>query len=231
MSEVRPAAVRGERVSCARDAHNAVELRAQDQVELRAQDQVELRARDQVELHAQDQVELHSDSAGVGDATGIGDVGELYVRLAKRLEQIVRVDVRAPDAVIEDACQFAWSRLVHHRDRVHRDTSLAWLAKTAVHEAFKLIRRDGRELSLEAALETAGDSTVRLGAPAPEELILARERLAQIGLLPERQQRLLWLHGLGLTYAEMAHRTGCTQRTVERQLLRAKRAVRGLEAE
>ncbi len=172
-----------------------------------------------------DRVELHSHSAGVGD------VGELYGKLSKRLEQIVRLDVRAPDAVIEDACQFAWTRLVHHRNRVHRETSLAWLAKTAVHEAFKLVRRDGREPSLEAALEISGDAAVPLGAPAPDELVLARERLAQISLLPERQQRLLWLHGLGLTYAEMAHRTGCTQRTVERQLLRAKRTVRGLEAE
>jgi RNA polymerase sigma factor (sigma-70 family) len=164
-------------------------------------------------------------------APGVGDVGELYGELSKRLEQIVRFDVRAPDTVIEDACQFAWSRLVHHRARVHRETSLAWLVRTAVHEAVKLIRRDGRELSLEAALETSGDAMLGLRAPAPEEVVVARERLAQIGVLPERQQRLLWLHGLGLTYAEMAHRTGCTPRTVERQLLRAKRTVRALEAE
>ncbi len=170
-------------------------------------------------------------AAGDVGGAGVGDVGELYGELSKRLEQIVRLDVRAPDAVIEDACQFAWSRLVHHRDRVHRETSLSWLVKTAVHEAFKLIRRDGREASLEAALEISGDAAVRLDAPAPDELVFARERLAQIDVLPERQQRLLWLHGLGLTYAEMAHRTGCTQRTVERQLLRAKSTMRGLEAE
>jgi RNA polymerase sigma factor (sigma-70 family) len=170
-------------------------------------------------------VDLRAHSAGVGD------VGELYGELSKRLEQIVRVDVRAPDAVIEDACQFAWSRLVHHRDRVYRETSLAWLVKTAVHEAVKLIRRDGRELSLEAALEASGDANLPLRAPAPDELVVARERLAQLGALPERQQRLLWLHGLGLTYAEMAQRTGCTRRTVERQLLRAKRTMRVFEAE
>ena len=61
-----------------------------------------------------------------------GDVGELYRALAKQLEQIVRVDVRAPDPVIEDACQFAWSRLVHHSDRVRRDAALTWLAKQPV---------------------------------------------------------------------------------------------------
>src|SRR5919108_2418020 len=88
-------------------------------------------------------------------APGVGDVGELYGQLATRLEHIVRLDVRAPDVVIEDACQFAWSRLLHHRHRVHRETVLSWLARTAVHEALKLLRRDRREFSLEAAVEQA----------------------------------------------------------------------------
>jgi RNA polymerase sigma factor (sigma-70 family) len=163
--------------------------------------------------------------------TGMGDVGELYGRLSKRLEQIVRLDVRAPEVVIEDACQFAWYRLVHHRDRVHPHTTFAWLTQTAVHEAFKLVRRDNRELSLEAAVESSGDAAPLLRAAEPDELVAARDRLAQIELLPERQQRLLWLHGLGFKYSEMAAQTGCTPRTVERQLLRAKHKVRGLEAQ
>ena len=50
------------------------------------------------------------------------DIGELYALMARRLERIVRFDVQAPDAVIEDACQFAWSRLLHHRQRVRRET-------------------------------------------------------------------------------------------------------------
>src|SRR5437763_2071052 len=75
---------------------------------------------------------------------GTGDVGELYSALSGRLEQIVRGGVCGSDAVIEDACQFAWSRLVHHGDRVRHDTALGWLAKTAVREAFKLTRRQAR---------------------------------------------------------------------------------------
>ena len=162
---------------------------------------------------------------------GVGDVAELYGRLSGRLEQIVRVDVRAQDVVIEDACQFAWSRLVHHRDHVQRDATLSWLARTAVHEAFKQVRRDNRELSLDAAIESGGDAVVRLPAPAPDELVAARQRLAQVELLPERQRRLLWMQGVGLSYSEISARTGCTERTVERQLLRARRKVRGLEVE
>ncbi len=161
----------------------------------------------------------------------IDDVGDLYGNLSDRLEQIVRLDVRAQDVVIEDACQFAWSRLVHHRGRVQRDSTLSWLARTAVHEAVKQIRRDNRELSLDAAIETSGDGAVRLCAPAPDDLIAARERLAQVELLPERQQRLLWMQGVGLSYREISARTGATQRTVERQLIRARRKVRRFELE
>jgi RNA polymerase sigma factor (sigma-70 family) len=156
------------------------------------------------------------------------EIDELYRALSGRLEQIVRSDVRAPDPVIEDACQFAWSRLLHHAGQVRRDSALSWLAKTAVREAFKLIRRERRELSLEAAIELAGELAPRVGAAGPEELAVTRERLGCI--MPERQQRLLWLHALGLSYAEMALQTGCTRRTVERQLLRAKHTVRAIAA-
>ena len=167
---------------------------------------------------------------GVADPPGAGDVGELYCALSNRLERIVRLDVRASDPVIEDACQFAWSRLVYHRDRVSRDKALAWLARTAVHEAFRLIRRERRECSLDAALEQLGEADVDPTTAGPQELLEQRERLGAIRRLPERQQRLLWLNGLGLSYAEMAAYTGCTTRTVERQLLRAKQRMRHVAA-
>ena len=165
-----------------------------------------------------------------------GDVGELYRALAKQLEQIVRVDVRAPDPVIEDACQFAWSRLVHHSDRVRRDAALTWLAKTAIHEAFKLIRRDRREVSLDAFTKGAHEPTLAHWPPKPSlldppaEALDHRERLAEVHELPARQQRLLWLQALGLSHVEIARHEGYTRRTVERQLLRARHALqRGAE--
>lgn len=158
-------------------------------------------------------------------AVGLVDVGELYGLLASRLEQIVRLDVRAPDVVVEDACQFAWSRLIHHRQRVRTDTVMSWLARTAVHEALKLLRRDGREISLDGAPEQV-ISAVPCALPAPDVMAENHERLAELGRLPERQQRVLWLHTLGLSYTEIAVHEGCTIRTVERQLLRARRWIR-----
>jgi RNA polymerase sigma factor (sigma-70 family) len=167
-------------------------------------------------------INTYSSCAG----TGVDDVGELYGLLATRLEQLVRLDVRAPDVVIEDACQFAWGRLLHHCHRVHRDTLMSWLLRTAGREAFKLSRRDRRELSLEVTTEEAMPRT----QASPAQLIECRERLAELGRLPERQQRAIWLHALGLNYAEIAMHESCTTRTVERQLLRARQAIRQPEA-
>lgn len=161
------------------------------------------------------------DSVALTDRFGVDDVGELYGRLAARLERIVRSDVRASDAVIEDACQFAWSRLLNHCERVHREAALSWLATTAVREAVRSVRREGRALSLEAMFDDAGDPATSV-VPGPDEIVERRERLEELRALPVRQQRLLWLQGFGLSYAEMASHEASTTRTVERQLLRAK---------
>jgi RNA polymerase sigma factor (sigma-70 family) len=157
------------------------------------------------------------------------DVGELYRSLSARLEWIVRRDVRAPEAVIEDACQLAWSGLVRHCDRVRRDAALSWLARTAEREAFRLARRECRELSLDATLEHAGDAELAGPEPSLAELAEQHARLEAISGLPGRQQRLVWLQGLGFSYDEMAAQTGDSNRTVERQLLRAKQRLRGIE--
>src|SRR5579875_838097 len=140
-------------------------------------------------------------------------VGELYRHLATSVE-----------------------RLVHHRGRVRREGAQAWLVKTAANQARKLIARGRRELSLEAMIDG------RLPAPAdrrepdalelwerrpgPAELCEQRELLDGLRGLPPRDQQLLWLYGLGFSYAEIALRSRCTQRTVERQLQRARAMLR-----
>jgi RNA polymerase sigma factor (sigma-70 family) len=171
---------------------------------------------------------LQAGTMHTGDATTAPslDVGDLYRALSKRLERIVRVDVRAPDPVIEDACQFAWSRLVHHRTRVRQETALGWLVTTAVHEAFKLAHRAGRDVSLEEAIEQGVDFVCSVPARAPDLVVEQRERLALLRSLSPRQQRVLWLYGLGLSYEEIARHEQCTSRTVERQLQQARDSLR-----
>jgi RNA polymerase sigma factor (sigma-70 family) len=159
------------------------------------------------------------------------DLTELYRSLSKPLEELVRIDVRrAPDPVVEDACQFAWDRLIRHRARVRRESALPWLVRTAVHEAFKLLGRERRFLSLDESFELRGEAAVVGESQAPDALLERCERLKAVGELPERQQRLVWLHALGLNYVEIAMYSGCTTRTVERQLLRARRTLRATAA-
>jgi RNA polymerase sigma factor (sigma-70 family) len=167
--------------------------------------------------------------AGVRVESECADPGELYRCLARSLHRIVRTGVRAPEAVIEEACQSAWARLVHHQHRVQRETALAWLVTTATREALRLLRRGNRELPLDLA-EAAADGESVLIDPGPAELIEQRERLEMLALLPVRQQRALWLRGLGLSYEEIARRDGCTERTVERQLAHARLTLRSVSA-
>lgn len=161
----------------------------------------------------------------------LDEVADLYAARAERVRRQVQLGVVAPEAVIDDACQIAWSRLVRDRVRVRRNTAQAWLVKTAVHEALKLAHRQARDLSLDGLLETAGDVALGLEhtpASAVHEVAERRARLHSIGDLPVRQQRLVWLRGLGLSYEEIAASTGDTLRTVERQLLRANQGLRRL---
>jgi DNA-directed RNA polymerase specialized sigma24 family protein len=53
-------------------------------------------------------------------------------------------------------------------------------------------------------------------------------RLRALDRLPERRRRLIWLQGLGFSYAEMAGVTGDSPRTVERQLRRARQELADL---
>src|SRR5437763_16087864 len=81
------------------------------------------------------------------------EIGQLYREFAGHLQQTVRRVAACSDGVAEDACQFAWSGLIHHRARVHDETARGWLVRTAIHEAVKLSRRCGRDLPLDAPIE------------------------------------------------------------------------------
>jgi RNA polymerase sigma factor (sigma-70 family) len=161
----------------------------------------------------------------------LGDEAELYRSLAAKLERTVRVQVHAPREVIEDACHHAWTQLINHGDAVNRDAAFSWLATTAVRHAWKLNRRERRELSLEARADEFGEIPILSPTPGPPERLEFREQLDYLAELPERQRRFIWLQAAGLTYVEMAAYTGDTVRTVDRQIARATERIRQLEAQ
>ena len=154
-------------------------------------------------------------------------VAELYDELAPRLRSIVCRDVNASAAAIEEACQFAWYRLIRHAHRIERKGALSWLARTAVHEAIKIARRDQRELSLEARADEDGELNIASPVPGPHEQAVWRERLAEVSQLPLRQQRFLWRFAAGCSYEEIAaQHAGLTKRTVERQIHHGRRRLK-----
>jgi RNA polymerase sigma factor (sigma-70 family) len=161
-----------------------------------------------------------------GGATSTGiDVGAIYVGNAARVRRLVRHNVRAPEPVIEDACQTAWTRLVRDRRRVCPDKAVPWLVTTAVREAVRLTRRGSREVFLEELVDESGELVEPPTTPGLEETAEHHARLDAVRLLPERQQRLVWLQALGWSYTEMAEQTGATTRTIDRQLVRARRRL------
>ena len=88
-----------------------------------------------------------------------------------------------------------------------RDAATAWLVRTAIREAVKhdAPRRAGavaRRLDASETRRTTRRPAARRALL--DELVEQRARLESIGPAAERQQRLVWLQGLGLSYTEMA---------------------------
>lgn len=149
------------------------------------------------------------------------DGATLFRRRHLDLERAVRSMVRAPDAVIEDACAFAWLQLVRcHPDE---DTAYAWLKTVAVHRAWELAKRERRDARLELFAE---DAEARHDPRDPELVVSAHEALEAIAHLPERQRRYYTLHLNGNTYRDIARITGTSRSAVNKHLDRARKTLR-----
>ncbi len=153
------------------------------------------------------------------------DVEALYAELHLQLVRIVAGNLEAPEWVIEDACQTAWGTLLISRPELAPGTELGWLVTTATRLALRLLRRERRtepwaELPAPARLDDYRTTT-----PGPEQVLAARERLAEVRRLPMRQQRIVMLRGFGYEYEEIAAVTGESRRTVARQLTRARQRL------
>ncbi|GAA2414031.1 sigma-70 family RNA polymerase sigma factor [Actinomadura vinacea] len=103
-----------------------------------------------------------------------------------------------------DVVQTTWLRLVERIDRIEQPGAVGrWLVVTARRESLRAARHASARGDLVA------DSAVPAPAhTAPEELALARERVAQVATalqaLPRRCQVLLRLFAVAPSYAELA---------------------------
>jgi RNA polymerase sigma factor (sigma-70 family) len=162
-----------------------------------------------------------------------GDEGALFARHNEALRRAVARRVRAPEAVIEDACAFAWLQLLRCQPR--RDTALAWLRAVAVHEAWRLARQQRTEAAIDTTADPARErdtsrelavaTLVELGATL-EQRLDAREALRALAALPDRQRRALQRKVAGLSYQEIAAEQDSSTTAVNRHLTRARRRLR-----
>ena len=152
-----------------------------------------------------------------------GDETELFRRHHRRLLALVARDVAARPQVIEDACACAWLELVARQPE--RSNVIGWLRIVARHEAIRLGRYDRRLASFgpERPDEQGADRrTAHEGV---------RDALVNLAALPARKRAVLTLQVSGHSYGEIAAELGMSPRTVERQMLRARAAVRYARAE
>jgi DNA-directed RNA polymerase specialized sigma24 family protein len=151
-----------------------------------------------------------------------GDETQLFERHAAALRVTVVTAIRTSPANVEDACSFAWLQLL--RTKPALEHPFAWLRTTAIRQAVKLDERGRRTLSLERA------ELSPLADPRPdfdrrvEDVLLARAALSSARLRP-REVRLVGLRVCGYDRRSMAELTGDSERTVDRQLVRAQRKL------
>ncbi len=150
---------------------------------------------------------------------------QLFGELQPHLWRILASNLQVADAILEDACQTAWWLLMIFRESIEPGSELGWLSTTATRQALKLARAQLDEEPFDERAQIFELERYRAPELGPERAIEVRERLADIRELPVRQRRLVWLQGLGYEYVEIAAATGESRRTVERQLLRARRRL------
>lgn len=155
---------------------------------------------------------------------GRGDEAELYEQLAARLIKIVARQVRTSTANVEDACSFAWVQMLHYQPA--RETVVAWLVRVGTREAIKLDRRARRQDAAATGPSGQGRAVDECRPiEAHLETLAARDAIVAAQLRP-REAEILVAHVAGYSYIEIADAKDLTPRTVERQLLRAKRKLR-----
>ena len=156
-----------------------------------------------------------------------GDEAGLFSEFSGPLFHSVRRAVRATDELIEDACSYAWMQLL--RCQPHRETAFAWLRVVAIHQAWKLSRRERLELSLDAPLASGVEGLALAETLADPRFALslsARDALRAVGELRPLHRSTFSRHLAGLSYGEIAAESGRSIRQVERHVRSARAALR-----
>jgi DNA-directed RNA polymerase specialized sigma24 family protein len=168
-----------------------------------------------------------------GCRTRNDEIAALHRMHAGELRRRVAWRTHADPQTVEDACSHAWLQLLTHPsvDLTSPDWSvLGWLTLTATREARRL---DGRRVREGVLDPITIDSEPRLRGPfgpAADELADQHARLDVVAQIPQRPRRFLLQLALGFSYREIAVREGASMTTTNKQIARAKRLLRALDA-
>jgi len=148
-------------------------------------------------------------------------VTRLYEREASRLIRRVSAVVVADQAVVEDACAFAWMTLARRKDvDTASDTTAAWLFVVAQREAWRIAREET------ATVVDATDVDVPALGAETEDTVAAREALDMLDQLTPQQRDVMRLFVAGYSYTEIAAALGVTYTYVNRHLSAGRKALR-----
>jgi RNA polymerase sigma factor (sigma-70 family) len=145
-----------------------------------------------------------------------GDEHDLYSAQHARLRAVVARAVNTSDANINDACSFAWLRLMTRQPR--RATAFAWLAKVAVREVWRL---DRAERARSARADVESPDIADEADPAGDRIAL-EEVLEALAEIHPRKRSMLVMHSLGFTHAEIAAQHGVSPARARELVYRAR---------
>lgn len=124
---------------------------------------------------------------------------ELFIRYQPVLQRHVAAVVNTSGENVEDACMFAWTKLLS-RELKNIDIAYSWLATVAIREALRIKRRSLRTSSL----VTRDDEFI--GVVASKDQVQLAQLLADAGDvvrsagLSPRQRHVIGLQVLGLSF-------------------------------
>lgn len=153
----------------------------------------------------------------------------LYQRYWLDLCRYIRATFGSGPPDPQDVAQSAFTRYIALNDQDGVDNPRAFLYTTARNIALD-INRHLKHANRHSQSAAQDDCVERCDECSPERITLARERArllaAAVEKLPQRQRQALVLNRLhGLSYGEIAARTGASKSEVSRQIARALEAV------
>ena len=153
-----------------------------------------------------------------------GDEHELFVKYADKLHAHVKRTVRTTPEIIDDACAFAWMKLVSNQP--DRATIFPWLSVVARNKAIELDRMSHRTLGIDAILLAETLVSRDRGASTKQGLLEVEERLSQLN---PRQRAMVFLQAAGWRYSEIAEDMGVSQSRVNGVLVQAREKFRQMD--